>query len=110
MMNNIAYVYYKDIFAGTLVKSDSGFIFTYDDFYFKNKKNRPISLLFPLDKQEYQSNTLFPFFDGLIPEGWLLEVAIKRYKLDYKDRFQILLETCSDCIGAVSIRKEKIDG
>jgi serine/threonine-protein kinase HipA len=46
---------------------------------------------------------LQPFFDGLIPEGWLLEIAEKNWKLDARDRMGILLATCQDCIGAVSV-------
>ena len=109
-MNKIGYVYFKNLFAGTIIRNDDGYVFRYDDEYFLNKSNKPISLLLPLSEQEYKSNILFPFFDGLIPEGWLLEVAIKKYKLDYKDRFELLLETCEDSIGAVSIRKEKVNG
>jgi len=50
---------------------------------------------------------LFPFFDGLIPEGWLLDIAEKNWKLDMRDRMSILLVTCRDCIGAVSIHPLK---
>ena len=105
---NKAYIYYKDLFAGELFKDESGYHFIYDDEYFANQNNKPISLLLPLSKKVYDSEILFPFFDGLIPEGYLLEVAIKKYKLDYKDRFALLVETCEDAIGAVSVRKEKI--
>lgn len=46
---------------------------------------------------------LFPFFDGLVPEGWLLDIAEKNWKLSARDRMGLLLKTCRDCIGAVSI-------
>jgi serine/threonine-protein kinase HipA len=46
---------------------------------------------------------LFPFFDGLIPEGWLLDIAEKNWKLNEKDRMGLLLTFCKNCIGAVSI-------
>lgn len=109
-MNRIAYIYYEEKFAGTLNETIDGYHFEYDENYLLDKNNKPISLLLPLNQKVYKSNILFPFFDGLIPEGFLLETAIKRWKLDYKDRFGILLETCSDCIGAVSVRKEKTNG
>ena len=57
----------------------------------------------PLRREAYMSNTLFPFFDGLIPEGWLLNVAQKNWKLDENDRFGLLLTVCKDCIGDVNI-------
>lgn len=108
-MSNIGYVYYKEIFAGLLIRDSEGYSFVYDDEYFNNKLSKPISLLLDLSKKEYHSNVLFPFFDGLIPEGWLLEQSIKKYKLDFKDRFEILLKTCCDTIGAVSIKEERVE-
>ena len=48
---------------------------------------------------------LFPFFDGLIPEGWLLDIAEKNWKLNPRDRMGLLLACCKDCIGAVSIEE-----
>ena len=54
--------------------------------------------------QKYFSNVLFPFFDGLIPEGWLLEIAVQKWKLNRKDRMGLLLTVCEDTIGAVSVK------
>jgi serine/threonine-protein kinase HipA len=48
---------------------------------------------------------MLPFFDGLIPEGWLLDIAIKNWKIDQRDRMGLLLSVCKDCIGAISIEK-----
>jgi serine/threonine-protein kinase HipA len=47
---------------------------------------------------------MFAFFDGLIPEGWLLDLAVRNWKLDPRDRMGLLLEACRDCIGAVHIQ------
>jgi serine/threonine-protein kinase HipA len=46
---------------------------------------------------------LFPFFDGLIPEGWLLDIAQNNWKLNPRDRMGLLMACCKDCIGAVSV-------
>lgn len=100
-------VFVKDTFAGIIEEIDTGYRFTYDDNYYNNKKSKPISLTMPLTQQEYTSNTLFPFFDGLIAEGWLLEVAIKTWKLNRNDRMAILLATCKDNIGYVSVEALK---
>jgi serine/threonine-protein kinase HipA len=56
-----------------------------------------------LQKKQFESNVLFPFFDGLIPEGWLLDIAEKNWKLNEKDRMGLLLTFCKNCIGAVSV-------
>jgi len=67
-----------------------------------------VSLTLPLTQQTYYSKTLFSFFDGLIPEGWLLDVVRRNWKIDRNDRFGLLLVACKDAIGNVSIQEEKI--
>lgn len=49
--------------------------------------SKPISLTLPLSEKAYHSKILFPFFDGLIPEGWLLDIGEKYWKLNPRDRF-----------------------
>ncbi len=102
-----AKVYMYDKFAGILIENHEGFTFQYNEHYLKIKNAEPISLTIPLREQAFTSKILFPFFDGLIPEGWLLDIATKNWKLDARDRMSILLTTCTDCIGAVSIEEIK---
>ena len=101
-MMRIGYVYFDDIFCGTLEENDE-YIFIYDENY----NGKPISLLLPTTKRKYNSKTLFPFFDGLIPEGYLLEKGSKMYNISLLDRMGLLLELCNDCVGAVSVFKVK---
>ena len=109
-MNNLrkAYVYIRDVYAGILCETDDGYSFAYDEDYLKRDDASSCSLTLPLSKDVYTSKTLFPFFDGLIPEGWLLSVVERNWKIDIKDRFGILLVACNDVIGNVSIRKERL--
>jgi serine/threonine-protein kinase HipA len=100
-----AFVYVRNIFAGELRQTDGGYAFTYDADYLALSGATAVSLTLPLRQEVYLSKTLFPFFDGLIPEGWLLEVASRNWKLKRSDRFGLLLVTCRDCIGNVSIRE-----
>lgn len=93
--------------AGIIEETDAGYLFTYDPVYCDQKGAVAASLTLPLRTQPYFSEVLFPFFDGLIPEGWLLQMAQKIWKLDRKDRFGVLLSACRDCIGDVSIIKEE---
>lgn len=102
-----AYVYVRDIFAGVLSETDSGYRFAYDDDYLRSENASAVSLTLPLRDEPYDSGTLFPFFDGLIPEGWLLGVVSRNWKIDTKDRFGLLLVACKDGIGNVSIAEEK---
>ena len=98
-----AKVYMYEKMAGTLTEDENGFHFQYDHSYLKSKEAEPVSLTLPLTNIGFESKTMFPFFDGLIPEGWLLDIAQKNWKLDPRDRMEILLKACQDCIGAVSI-------
>jgi len=102
-MNRKAKVIMLDLVAGTLTEYENEFVFEYDTQYFESKNNLPISQTLPMTKQIYRSNILFSFFDGLIPEGWLLEIATRNWKINPRDRMGLLLTCCKDCIGAVSI-------
>ena len=86
-----AYVYVRNIFAGVLSETDEGYVFQYNEEYINSDKATAVSLTLPIQKEAYKSKTLFSFFDGLIPEGWLLDVVVRNWKLNYRDRFGILL-------------------
>lgn len=103
-----AYVYVRNNFAGELKETDSGYSFCYDEGYLNSQKPSAVSLTLPLQAGEVTSKTLFSFFDGLIPEGWLLDLVSKNWKIDRKDRFGLLLVACKDPIGNVSIQEERI--
>jgi len=96
-------VYYQDTRAGVIEQTDEGYRFRYDPEYFADATSKPVSQTLPLRSGAYNSNTLFPFFDGLIPEGWLLDVAVETWKIDPRDRMTLLLTVCRDCIGAVKV-------
>ena len=93
--------------AGYLSETENGYSFWYDTTYLKSEYAKAISLTLPLSDKPYNSKTMIPFFDGLIPEGWLLEVAERNWKLNERDRMGLLLACCKDCIGAVSIVEAK---
>lgn len=90
--------------AGTLTEDENGYTFVYDPAYLANKNAEPVSLTLPLTDKPFVSNVLHPFFDGLIPEGWLLDIAEKNWKINNRDRMSLLLACCKDCIGAVSVQ------
>lgn len=98
-----AEVYYKDTFAGILTEDDSGYTFVYSEDYMLCDGARPVSLTLPMSQKVHTSAVLFPFFDGLIPEGWLLDVALRNTDVSILDRMSLLLLCCRDCIGAVSV-------
>jgi serine/threonine-protein kinase HipA len=102
-MNRTATIFLHEEHAGNLSETETGFTFNYLPHYLQSKKAMPVSQTLPLQQNAYTSSVLFPFFDGLIPEGWLLILAEENWKLHSKDRFGLLLACCKSCIGAVSV-------
>jgi len=100
-------VYIKRKLAGWVWEDENGFHFRYDEKYLKKPLYGEVSITLPLTAETYSDKNILPFFDGLIPEGWLLDVAVKNWKLNQRDRMELLLTVCKDCIGAVSIKRAK---
>jgi serine/threonine-protein kinase HipA len=99
-----AKIYYKEIFAGKLIETNEGeFVFQYDEMYVRNHPGEFITFTMPVSEIPYIEKRLFPFFEGLIPEGWLLDIASKSWKINPNDRMGLLLACCQNCIGAVSV-------
>jgi serine/threonine-protein kinase HipA len=100
-----AEIYYKDILAGLLTETDDGeYVFQYSGDYVKSYPDQFIVFSMPVRDKPYVSNRLFPFFEGLIPEGWLLDIASKNWKLNPNDRMGLLLACCQNCIGAIHVK------
>ncbi|MBI5024805.1 MAG: HipA N-terminal domain-containing protein [Candidatus Omnitrophica bacterium] len=101
-----AQVFYGNELAGYLQEREDGYIFEYDKEFLK--KDIPVSVSLPPREEPYKSKELFPFFKGLLPEGWYLNIVSATRKVDSKDSFGVLLSTASvDTIGAVTVRSRK---
>ena len=98
-----AQIYRKDVLAGMLTEDGGEYTFCYDAEYLALPSAVAISLTMPLQAEPFKSPVLFPFFDGLIPEGWLLDVALRNTDISVLDRMSLLLLCCKECIGSVSV-------
>ena len=97
-------VFYNEYLAGIITVTDDGeYWFEYNLSYIEQFPSQAISFSFPVSKQVFKDQRLFPFFDGLIPEGWLLDIASESWKINKNDRMGLLLACCQNCIGAVSV-------
>ena len=96
-------IWVNNTLAGILTENDNDYSFEYENIYLEKENAIPVSVTLPLQKESFKSEQLFPFFDGLIPEGWLLDIAHKNWKINPRDRMGLLLTTCRDCIGNISI-------
>jgi serine/threonine-protein kinase HipA len=89
--------------AGEIVETGRGTRFTYDQAWLQRPDAVPVSLTLPLRPEPYEATSLHPFFENLLPEGWLLGIATTKLKIPADDSFGLLLATCADCAGAVEI-------
>ena len=98
-----AVVFLRGVKAGILTEDENGYTFEYNADYLTSADAEAVSLTLPLSDKPYRDKVLFPFFDGLIPEGWLLDIAENNWKIDARDRMSLLIACCNDCIGAVGV-------
>lgn len=99
-----AKILYNTIFCGILTETNDGeYIFEYNSDYVIEYPDNFITFTMPVRTKKYVEKRLFPLFEGLIPEGWLLDIASKNWKINRNDRMGLLLACCQNCIGAVSV-------
>lgn len=94
----------QDHEAGILEELAQG---KYQFRYHQDYHGAPVSLTMPLSKQQYEFVSFPPFFEGLLPEGMMLEALLRKYKLDKNDYFGQLIQVGHDLVGAVSIEEIK---
>ena len=97
-------IFVNDVFCGILTEDEEGFHFAYDAGYLLRPGAVPVSPTMPLSPDPYEKEMMFPVFDGLIPEGWLLDIASASWKIDPRDRMSLLMSCCKDCIGNISVK------
>lgn len=97
-----AHVYVNGVLAGVLEKITEQ---EYRFMYVKGYHGEPVSLTMPITKQRYDFDQFPPFFEGLLPEGMMLEGLLRKYKLDRRDLFGQLMLVGQDMVGAVSVEE-----
>lgn len=97
-----AKVYMHGVLAGHLTESDNRDTFKFE--YLKGYADVPISLTMPVKEQSFVYSGFPPFFDGVLPEGIMLEGLLRQLKINRKDYFSQLLAVGEDLVGAVTIK------
>lgn len=101
---NKANVYVEGSPAGQLIQhSATAYRFAYAAGY----SGPPVSLTMPVDAKEFLFESLPPFFEGLLPEGEMLEGLLRQKKIDRSDLFSQLIAVGADMVGAVTV--EEVD-
>ena len=100
-----ALIFVNRIPAGILEETEPGkkYKFKYDIVY----DGVPVSLTMPLNQKEFLFDRFPPFFEGLLPEGDMLDGLIREKKIDSKDYFSQLMAVGGDLVGNVTVEKGK---
>ncbi len=97
-----ANVYVEGAFAGQLIEhSANEYCFEYAEGY----SGSPVSLTMPVDKKAFLYKALPPFFEGLLPEGEMLEGLLRQKKIDRGDLFSQIVAVGGDLVGAVTVEE-----
>ena len=91
--------------AGVLEETEEGKAYHFS--YLEEYDGPPISLTMPVEKKDFFFENFPPFFDGLLPEGLLLEGLLKQRKIDKHDYLSQIIAVGNDLVGAVTVREKK---
>ena len=91
--------------AGILEEIEAGKKYRFT--YFKKYIGPSIALTMPVDGKEFVFDRFPPFFDGLLPEGPLLEGLLRQCKIDKFDYLSQLITVGNDLVGAVTVQEKK---
>lgn len=109
-MSRSGSIFLHNKLIGNITESSDGeYVLEYTDEYISSGDAEEMSLTLPKNEKKYHQAQLHSFFDGLIPEGWLLAHAVKNWKLKENDRMGLLLNMCQSTIGATHIIGEGQD-
>ncbi len=97
-----AKVCFENKLAGILCYVEGIYTFKYNLDYLTGG-GLPIAYSLPLSIETYESDMLFPFFEGLLSEGWLRDIQCRTQKVDKKNLLKRLILNGRDMVGAVSI-------
>jgi serine/threonine-protein kinase HipA len=96
--------------VGWIEERENGMAFGYDANWAEKEQAPPISLTLPVRAAAYETRGIHPYFLGLLPEGWLFNLALSRLKISRDDAFGLVLALCRDCVGATRILPEDEPG
>ena len=97
----------NNVFAGILTEDEEVYHYSYLAEYLRMEGAVALAPTMPLQEEEFEKEVMFPVFDGLIPEGWMLDIVDKNWKINPRDRMSLLLACCRDCIGNISVLEFK---
>ena len=100
-----ASIFVDNLLAGHLQEIVKGkhYRFTYLEGY----QGPPVSLEMPTQKAIYDYDRFPPFFEGLLPEGMMLEALLRQAKIDRHDLMSQIVVIGKDLVGNVTVEASK---
>lgn len=95
-----ANIYMHGVLAGVLMELEKNR--SYRFVYVEGFAGPPVSLTMPVSTVSYDFKRFPPVFDGLLPEGSMLEGLLRARKIDRKDCFSQLIAVGRDMVGAIT--------
>lgn len=99
-----ALIFINGIKAAELIEHNRN---SYEIRYLEGYKGNPISLTLPTQTESFMFNQFPHYFDGVLPEGSMLEALLKTKKIDRDDMFSQLMAVGGDLVGHATVREEK---
>lgn len=98
-----AKVFVHGVEAGVLeeLKLGTEYVFKYLHGYHGD----PVSLTMPVAQNSFRYEHFPPFFEGVLPEGMMLDGLLRQKKLDKDDFFGQLIAVGDDLVGAVTVKE-----
>ena len=98
-----AKVFVAGVEAGVLEELTRGseYIFRYHETY----QGYPVSLTMPIEQREIWFNRFPPFFDGVLPEGFMLAALLRQTRIEKDDLFSQLVAVGGNLVGPVTIEE-----
>lgn len=96
-----AKVLVNGVLAGEIQEIERGK--NYRFIYLEEYKGPSVSLEMPCTQLIYDYDKFPPFFEGLLPEGMMLEGLLRQTKLDRNDLMGQLIAVGGDLVGNVTV-------
>ena len=96
-----AKIFVNGLLAGELFEQEKGK--GYQFVYFDTYSGPSVSLEMPTDQLVYSYDRFPPFFEGLLPEGMMLEGLLRQTKIDSSDYISQLIAVGEDLVGNVTV-------
>ncbi len=74
--------------------------------YREGYRGEPVSLTMPLEQKVFVFDHFPPYFEGLLPEGAMLESLLRLKKIDAADYFEQLMQVGKEMVGSVSVERD----